>query len=87
MRPREEQPVLELILRDLEDGPATLPELEESVRVHRRNLRHYLKLLHLFKKVHICGWEQRTGPALPVWSYGPGPDKMRPPTKHKRYGL
>ena len=87
MRPREEQPVIELILRDIEDGPATAKDLEESMGVNRRNIRPYIKILHQFKKIHIGGWEQRTGPALPVWFYGPGRDKPRPPKKYKRRGL
>lgn len=56
-----------LILRDLEFGPATVNELESLLRIKRRNLRPYLALLHEQRAIHISGWEQRTGPALPVW--------------------
>lgn len=80
MRPRAEQPVTTLILRDLEFGPATVNELESLLRIKRRNLRPYLALLHEQRAIHISGWEQRTGPALPVWSAGGKKDKPRPPT-------
>ena len=87
MRPRAEQPVVALILRDLEFGPATVNELEGLLRIKRRNLRPYLVLLHEQRRVHISGWEQRTGPALPIWAAGRAPDKPRPPRKYTRRGL
>ena len=87
MRPRAEQPVVELILRYLEFGPATVNELEGLLRIKRRNLRPYLVLLHAQKRIHISGWEQRTGPALPVWGAGNKKDKPRPPRRYVRRGL
>ena len=86
MRPRLEQPAVKLILRDLESGPATVADLEDVTRIDRRNLRVYLRLLHEREAVHISGWEQRTGPALPVWNLGPGRDRPRPSRKYKRRG-
>lgn len=86
MRPRVEQPVRVLILRDLADGPATVNDLEETIGVKRKNLRRYLKQLHEDEQIHIGDWEQKTGPALAVWFYGSGPNKRRPPCKYKRYG-
>ena len=83
MRPRTEQPTLTLILRDLEIGPATVPDLEETLGINRRNLRPYMKLAQELHGVAIVGWEQRTGPALPVYGFGEG--KRRPRRKHKRY--
>lgn len=87
MRPRIEQPTLKLILRDLEDGPASVKDLEETLKIDRRNLRPYLTLLHEQQHIHICAWEQRTGPALPVYSAGSAADRKRPARKHKRRGL
>ena len=75
-----------LILRDLAFGPATIRELEAVTGIHRRNLRHYLALLHEQKRVRICGWEQRTGPALPIWAIGDAKDKPRPARKYVRRG-
>lgn len=84
MLPREKQPVAKLILRDLALGPATVKELMAEVGLCECNTRYYLRALHKKKLIHICGWEQRTGPALPVWGHGPKRDKPRPPTKRKR---
>ena len=67
MRPRPEQSTTKLILRDLELGPATVNELEETIGVGRRNLRYYMGMLHELGAVKVVGWEQRTGPALPVY--------------------
>ena len=84
MRPRKEQPVRALILRDLSDGPATVKELEVTIGVDRKNLRPYLKELRVENLIRVCGWEQRTGPALPVWELGSDPDKKRPKRRYKR---
>jgi hypothetical protein len=46
-----------------------------------RNLRVYLKDM---EGIYIGGWEQRTGPALPVWYLGNGKNKARPERKYKR---
>ena len=81
MRPRSEQPIPELIKRDLKLGPATIHDLAETTGISTRNLRHYLKEM---SGIHIGGWEQRTGPALPVWHLGNGKDKARPERKYKR---
>lgn len=85
MRPRAEQPVIPLILRDLESGPATVRDLEESIGINRRNLRPYLKMLKQEGKVNIVDWEQRTGPALPVYGLE-GNNRPRPRRKYKRRG-
>ena len=84
MRPRAEQPVPTLILRDLALGPATSHELVEITGVALRNVQAYLKLMH-GQSIHIGGWEQRTGPALPVWHLGVAEDKPRPRRKYRRY--
>ena len=84
MRPRTEQPVVKLILRDLEFGPATVNELEETIGVNRRNLRYYMVMLHDLGIVKVVGWEQRTGPALPVYGVGGSIEKQRPKRKYKR---
>ena len=87
MRKRIEQPVVILILRDLEFGPATANELEAVTGITRKNIRPYLQYLHEQKLIRICDWIQRTGPALPVWALGSGKDKPRPPRKYVRRGL
>lgn len=84
MRPRPEQSTTKLILRDLELGPATVNELEETIGVGRRNLRYYMGMLHELGAVKVVGWEQRTGPALPVYGVD-GREKQRPKRKYKRY--
>ena len=81
MRPRSEQPIPELIRRDLKSGPATVHDLADAVGISVRNLRHYLKDMN---GIYIGGWEQRTGPALPVWYLGNGKNKARPERKYKR---
>lgn len=85
--PREKQPVVKLILRDLEDGPATVKELKAVLGMHECNVRYYLDLLHAKKLIYIGGWEQRTGPALPIWYLGSRKDKPRPPRKYARRPL
>lgn len=91
MLPREKQPVAKLILRDLEDGPATVKELKTVLGLCECNTRYYLRVLHKKKLIYIGGWEQRTGPALPVWYLGSKKDKPRPPRKYVRrpgsYGI
>jgi hypothetical protein len=84
MRPRAEQPIPLLILRELAFGPSTNHELAETTGINLRNIRPYLKMMQ-GEYIHIGGWEQRTGPALPVWHLGAGPDKPRPRRKYRRY--
>ncbi len=81
MRPRAEQPVIPLILRDLENGPATVHDLADAIGISVRNLRVYLKEM---QGIHIGGWEQRTGPALPVYYLGYKRNKPRPERKYRR---
>lgn len=81
MRPRSEQPIPALILRDLETGPATVHDLAETTGITVRNLREYLRAMN---GIHIGAWEQRTGPALPVWFIGDGVNKRRPQRRYKR---
>jgi hypothetical protein len=83
MRPRAEQPIPKLILRDLELGPATVVDLEETVGINRKNLRPYLKMLHESEAIRVVGWEQKTGPALPVYGIE-GQVKKRPKVKYER---
>lgn len=87
MRKRIEQPVVKLIEKDLVDGPSTLHDLVDVVKINARNLRIYLNLMIDMRLIHISAWEQRQGPALPVVSLGPGKNKPRPPVKYKRRGL
>lgn len=69
MRPRKEQPIVTLIMRELETGPSTAHELSHVIGIHVRNMREYLKILHTEKKIRIAAYETlRTGPALPVWA-------------------
>jgi hypothetical protein len=81
VNPRSQQPIPALILRDLATGPATIHDLAETTGISIRNLRHYLREM---QGIHIGGWEQRTGPALPVWYLGNGKNKARPERKYKR---
>lgn len=83
MRPRAEQPIPTLIRRELESGPSTVHDLASVLQINIRNIREYMRLLH-GTHVRICGWEQRTGPALPVWALGSGKDARRPQRKYKR---
>lgn len=69
MRPRKEQPIITLILRELETGPSTAYELAHIVGIHVRNVREYLKLLHAERKIRIAAFESlRTGPDVPIWA-------------------
>ena len=83
MRPRSEQTVKTLILRDLTYGPATVHELSAVTGIHIRNVRHYLSLLKDERKIHIAGWEQRTGPALPIYALHARNDVPRPQRKQR----
>ena len=87
MRKRIEQPVVKLILKELEFGPSTLHDLVDVIKINVKNLRVYVKLMLEFQMIHIVAWEQRQGPALAVISLGPGKNKPRPPVKYKRRGL
>ena len=71
----------EIIRRDLALGPATIHDLAETTGISTRNLRHYLKEM---SGIHIGGWEQRTGPALPVYYLGYKRNKPRPERKYRR---
>jgi hypothetical protein len=84
MRPRPEQPTVTLILRDLDDGPATVVDLEAAIGINRRNLRPYITLLKGEGLIRITGWEQRTGPPLPIYDKGEGKDARRPKLKTPR---
>ena len=55
MRPRNEQPVPELIRRDLALGPATVHDLADAIGISVRNLRVYLKDM---EGIYIGGWVQ-----------------------------
>lgn len=59
-------------------------DLEEALHITRRNLRPYLKLMKDAGMIHVAGWQQKTGPALPLWKLGAGKDKPRPATIYKR---
>ena len=70
MRPRNEQPVVTLILKELEEGPATAYDLCEVVGIHIRNMRPYMKLLLERGRVKISRPEPRTktpGPRPPIY--------------------
>jgi len=81
VRPRSEQPIPELIKRDLALGPATVHDLADAIGISVRNLRVYLKDM---EGIYIGGWEQRTGPALPVYYLGYKRNKPRPERKYRR---
>lgn len=79
MRPRAEQPVVPLILRALERDDLTIQELSAEIGVTARNLRHYLKLLHSDRLIHVDRWEcHGFGPKAPVWGLGDFTDAPYP---------
>lgn len=70
MRPRLEQPVVKLVLNDLQHGPATAQDLAESVGITTRNMREYMKLMLAQRMVVITGLERRIGqpgPSVPIY--------------------
>ena len=81
MRPRSEQPIPELIRRDLALNPATEHDLADAIGISVRNLKIYLKDM---EGIYIGGWEQRTGPALPVYHLSYKRNKPRPERKYRR---
>ena len=89
MRPRTEQPIPTLILRDLDDGPATVVDLEATIGINRRNLRPYLAMLKGEGLIRVAGWEQRTGPPLPIYDKGARPNvrkpKLKTPMRRKKF--
>lgn len=87
MRKRIEQPVVKLVLKELEFGPFTLHDLVDVVKISTRNLRVYLKLMLELRMIHISAWEQRQGPALPVFDLGQGRNFPRPRVMYQRRGL
>lgn len=84
MRKRIEQPVVKLILKELEFGPSTLHDLVDVIKINARNLRVYLKIMLEIQMIHISAWEQRQGPALPVFNIGKGRNYPRPKVMFQR---
>lgn len=79
MRPRAEQPVRTLILRDLESGPATPYDLAAAIGIHVRNMRPYVKLMHEAGEIHVCDYERgHQGPPRRVYAIGQRKDKPQP---------
>lgn len=65
-----------LLLRELESGPATSSELAYVIKIARRNVNEYLRLLRRDKRVRVCAWERR---GRPVYCLGSGRDAPRAP--------
>ena len=62
---------MKLILRELENGPATAYELAEVLGLHIRNVRPYMKLLEAEGFVRIMQHEVRKhtpGPNPPIYA-------------------
>lgn len=71
MRPRSEQPVVQLILWELANGPATAYDLCDVVGIQVRNMRPYLRLLVEQGVIKISGSEVREhtpGPNPPIYA-------------------
>ncbi len=82
MVPRRLHPTMARIKAELQKGaPLTCQELEAKVHLVRNNVRQYLKILHLDYEIHIVDWIRHhpQGPPLPVYAWGKGRDKERPP--------
>lgn len=85
MRPRSEQPIPELIRRDLITGPATPHDLASAIGIHVRNMRVYVQMMHANKEIHISDYERgRQGPPRKVYALGNRPDKKQPKGRMKR---
>ena len=72
-----------VVSRILKALPGTRLEIGEKIGVRRTNLPYVAKCvnkLHLFKRVHISGWQARPlgGGAVPIFSAGPGVDVLKP---------
>lgn len=61
MRKRRYQPVVKLVLKELEHGPCTAYDLAEVVGIHIRNMRPYMKLLLEDGLIRKAGVEKRPG--------------------------
>ena len=83
MRPRVEQPILILLLRELDAGRTLdLHRAAELTGLSVRNIRPYLKLLHDAKKTHILRWAfSGRGPRYPVYAAGECDDTPYPDTR------
>lgn len=79
MRPRNEQPVVTLILRALQAKPLTIYGLEPVIGITRRNLREYMKLLKEEKRIYVFRYETHGhGPKVPVYALGDHADAVYP---------
>jgi hypothetical protein len=58
-----------LILRDLEFGPSTKPDLLPIVGIRPRTMDEVIKELHASGLIYICGWE-RSNKHRPIWALG-----------------
>lgn len=86
MRPRAEQPIPELIRRDLLTGPATAYDLADAIGIHVRNMRVYVNMMHENKEIHVCDYERGPqGPPRKVYGFGNRPDKVQPRGRRKKY--
>lgn len=92
MRKREEQPVLTLIERFLQDkGSLTSYDIAKLLGIHVRNVRPYMKILHERKVIFIQDWKTpkgANGKKIPVWRIDEckeGDDEPYPKPIYKRY--
>lgn len=84
MRPRAEQPIVELIRRDLLTGPATAYDLADTLGLTVRNTRPYLRMMHADKEIHVCDYERKPqGPPRKVYAFGNRPDAKQPRGRRK----
>lgn len=68
MRRRAEQPIVPLLLRELETGPATDRDLSSVLGIHHKNVRLYCNLLHEEGRIRISDWERKQGSPIAVWA-------------------
>lgn len=72
-----------ILIRDLQEGVYTVPDLAERCGLGVQTVRLYLKALHKAKAVYICDWDEdrKGGRTLRVYTIGDEKDMPKPSPK------
>ncbi|MDE1139945.1 MAG: hypothetical protein PW999_09880 [Paraburkholderia tropica] len=77
---RVESPNRTAMREAIKSGAYHAKSLAEKVGVSRRTTECYLRELHGYKIIHICGWRksERNGPPYPIFAWGKYDDEPKP---------